>query len=283
MATELSIDWISITAHRMDGDIHHATHPCLHDWEHWALTNGVHGYNQGASHDIGVKAYRNDSRVDMGTHVIYSGKTLAKLEGIHSISAWEVLAYHVERGDSIARIDLALDFTNTLLTVEHFKNSYMKGDAVTALRTASEVKSLTHSGHTFYIGSRKKRKKLVRIYDKRAEANLDYDCIRVEAQIMGKPATLLSKEIGQARYAPDVVLGAIREVIDFPMIDLWCEAMGDSSKVELASHHDKETDTRKWLNRTVFMSILKEGERDKEWLDEFLTSLMVEARKKGLR
>jgi hypothetical protein len=219
----------------------------------------------------------------MGTHVIYSGKALSKLQKIHSVSCWDVLAYHVERGDSIARIDIALDFKDTLLTVEHFKQSFMNGDAVTDLRTASEVKSLTHSGHTFYIGSRKKRKKLVRIYDKEAEANLEYPCIRVEAQIMGKPATQLSLEIGLSVSAEKMVLSALKSIIDFPKISVWNDAVSGVTGVSLGSHHGKETDTRKWLNEVVFKSVLREAEHDREWFDEYVTSLLVEARKKGLR
>jgi hypothetical protein len=96
---------------------------------------------------------------------------------------------------------------------------------------------------------------------------------------MGKPATKLSNEISCALKIDEVILGALFDIVDFPTIEIWKDIIDGKTAVELGASNDKMSDTRKWLEKTVFKSLLAEGEKDKLWFDEFVTSLLVEHRR----
>jgi len=280
---ELILDWISITSHTHHGKMQDGCHYALNDWNQWELTTARNGYTEGAKHSTGTKVYQNHGRKEMGTHIIYSGKALQKIEQEFNTSAFDVLKWHVKRGHNIARIDIAVDFKNTSLTVQDFENAYDSGLCKTKLRSANVIKEKHGDGHTLYIGSKKKRKKLVRIYDKMAETKTAIAWTRCEIQIMGKPATKIAVDATNGSSMKQVLLGAMLDVVDFPSVPLWSSSFNDIDKVKLGSESDHLADTREWLNRTVFKSILKEADKDGMWFDEYISALLVEARKSGIR
>lgn len=265
METRLNIDWISTTSHKDVIKKEYSTHPVLHDWENWEETNGRNGYTKGAKHASGTKVYKNDERPDMGIHTIYSGKTLQRINKMYNINSLEVLKHHISDGNNIARLDIALDFYGDGLSVSDFQDSFLRGQAVTRLRNASVIKSLTDRGHTLYLGSKKRRKKLVRIYDKSAESGWEFACTRVEVQLMGKPATTVAIEAVRGKSTTEVLLGAIKDVIDFPMITEWNVAMQSASTIEIGTEYDQLGDTKKWLDKTVRACLIKEAILDLNW------------------
>lgn len=275
METQLIIDWISITSHKKKDTMSYACYPALHDWENWELASGRNGYNEGAKHETGAMVYRNSNRLDMGIHVVYSGKTLQRIQEYFGVSPYDIVEYHSVQRDNFARMDIALDIKNTDLTVQMFVDEYKENRCITKLRTASEIKNIGSDGHTFYIGSTKKRKKLMRIYDKKAETNTSINWIRIEAQIMGKPATELTKLMYLEEAITRVMLGALFDIADFPMIEIWKDIIDGKSVVNLGASNKQSSDTRKWLNSVVFKSILKESELDVQWFDEYIASLLV--------
>lgn len=280
METLIIIDWISCTAHDKGGVLHAATHPKLLNWDEWEQSSGVFGYTEGATHKTGLKVYQNQARPEMGKHMIYSGKTLQKLYDRYELNAVDILKYHSLRGDSITRLDLALDIKNESLRVQHFIDAYDNGDCVTKLKSASEIKEKTgERGHTFYIGSTKTRKKLVRIYDKRAETGTEIDWIRIELQIMGKPATKLGRDIIESKHMSDIILGAIKEIVDFPTIYQWFSIFDSAESVDIITATDKLGNTREWLDKTVFKSIQDEAKIDPGWFEEYVLSLIIAVRK----
>lgn len=265
MGIRLSIDWISATSKRNRVSIKSTAHPALHDWENWTDTNGVNGYTVGAKHESGTKIYENLQRPDMGKHIIYSGKTLQRINKMYNVGALEVLKHHIDSGHNIARIDLALDFIGHNITVDDFQYAFLKGQVKTRLRSASMIKSLTDKGHTFYIGSRKKRKKLVRVYDKSAEMGWDFSCTRVEVQVMGKPATKIGLLAINGHDVGKSLLGAMRDVVDFLTIPEWNQAMENAEFVKIGTGFEEVGDTLKWLNGSVRSSIIKHAVLDVNW------------------
>lgn len=244
-------------------------HPALHDWENWDDASGRNGYTAGAKHQSGVMIYQNENRVDMGTHCVYSGKTLTRINQMYNVNSMDVLKHHIESGHNIARIDIALDFFGGSLTVEDFQQSFLRGEAITKLRSASVIKSLTDRGHTFYIGSKKRRKKLVRIYDKSAEQNWDFNCIRVEVQLMGKPATKTSIEAVRGESVGKVLLGSIKDVIDFPLITEWNTVMETSDSIQIGTEYEGVGDTKKWLEESVRMCLIRQAVLDLNWWTQY--------------
>lgn len=273
MATQLIIDWISVTSHAVYPSQTYATHPVLHDWENWRLVNGRNGYNQGSKHESGVIAYRNSERADMGTHVIYSGKTIQRVLKMYDISAFDLLSYHIENGHNIARIDLAIDFLDTGVTVGDFVGAWKLGYIKTRLRKANIVKSLDGEGYTLYIGSQQRRKKLVKVYNKGVESGLGGDWVRCEIQLMGKPATQVSKLITTEEDLVSVILRAIKDVVDCPTIPVWRDAFSGKEPIKLVSESDVAGNTRKWLEEQVFVALKSEIRLDWKWWVQYRMAL----------
>jgi len=275
--TTVTIDWISATAHRAVVDLNYTAHPTLHDWENWIEVNGVNGYTIGAKHESGAKAYVNMDRPDMGKHIIYSGKTMQRIKEMYDTSSIDILNHHIESGHSITRLDIALDFYGAGLTVQDFQDAFMNHHVITRLRSATLVQSLTGSGHTLYIGSRKKRKKLVRVYDKAAEMGWDFNCVRVEVQLMGKPATQAGKKIVSGKSTSDTMLAVMKNVVNFPTINQWNMAVEGKYDVQIGTQYDGVGNTRKWLEETVLPCIAREAVLDANWWIQYemdLTRLM---------
>jgi DNA relaxase NicK len=245
----------------------------LRVWDDWKLINGRNGYTQGSKHITGVTAYRNPERPDMGRHVIYPGKAIQRIKEMYDISAYYILQHHIKNGHNIARIDMAIDFLHTGIAVQQFVDAFDNGHINTRLRSATIVKSLTDSGYTFYLGSRKARKKLVRIYDKGAETNTGLDWVRVEVQLMGKPATQVSKLLVWHSSLEAVLLRSIKDVIDCPTIEVWRDAFSGKEPIKLQSESDIPGNTREWLDKQVFPALKREISLDAKWWVQYKMAL----------
>ena len=245
----IRIDWISITDKRMK-PFEVSAHPCLAD-EDWSECAGKNGYNVGGKHITGVREYRNYSRSDMGCHVVYSSKSLDRIKEMKNISGTDVLIHHIRAGHNVARIDLAIDFINYGATVEAFTFAFTHGYVKTKLRKASIIRSLVSEGSTLYIGSMKKRKNLVRVYDKGAEQGSDDNWVRVELQVMGKKATGVGIKICNSENIKETIIGIILGVVDFPTVDVWKNLTRDTDKIQMSSIPKEQGDTEKWLMKQV--------------------------------
>jgi len=271
--TTLMLDWIAITDHINENKKNYSAHELLHDFHNWSSVNGQNGYSEGAKHPLGVRAYRNPLRPDMGTHVIYTGKAIQKMNEEYVMDGIDILRYHARAGHSVTRLDIAMDFKGHGLRVDDFKRAFMDGYAETRLKSASEIVNLTAMGHTFYIGSRKSKKKLIRIYDKGAEQKTNEDWLRIELQIMGKSATTLSQKMYESSDVKRVLLGAIRDVINFPTIVPYAEAMSDCDSVRLGSNSSTKGNTQKWLMEQCLPALAKQVVIDFEFWMQFKLAL----------
>lgn len=254
----LCIDWISTTSHDAVEKHVYSSYPLLHDWENWRECVARNGYTIGAKHVTGVTSFMNLDRLDMGIHTIYSGRALRRVSSMDGTSGFDILKHHVESGHNIARVDIALDFINHGLTVGDFVNQWENGSVVTRLRSANIVKSLDDDGYTLYLGSQKARKKLVRIYNKGAETNTGIDWIRVELQLMGKPATKLSRLWLESGDSHEFLLRGLKNVVDFPHLDIWRGVFDGVIPLSIGSQSSNKGDTRDWLLNKVVPSLARE-------------------------
>ncbi len=276
MAISITIDWISVTAHESFFDGEFMVMTDLQKWEQWELTKGANGYDNGAKHKSGLRAYSSSTRPDMGQHYIYNGSSLAWIERETGKNGINVLKYHVQRGHNVARVDLAIDFIGESIVVQDFIDAYDSGRCVTKSKKASEIKSKGERGHTFYIGSTKKRKKLTRIYDKGAESGDMSDWLRVECQIMGKPATTVCGMINNSTNPVVPILGAIKSIVDFVGIGQWDRLMTEYSMIKIGSQSAKIPDSKNWLINQVFPTMLRVGIDDKVFVVEYFETLIRE-------
>ena len=247
------IDWISATDLNPKYD-KSSSHSALHDGN-WSEAKGKNGYNLAQKHITGLVEYQNLKREDMGKHIVISGKTLQKIKDNYMLTEIDLLQYHISEGHSITRLDCAIDFKGYGLTVEEFVRAFESGNVTTKLRTATVIHSLTGAGDTLYIGSMKKRKNLVRVYDKAKELGVDGDWIRVELQIMGKKATTTGKLITRTENLESDILGIIKSVCDFKTVAVWDLLMNDQLQVKMQSEPKKLGDTEKWLIKQVIPAL----------------------------
>lgn len=224
----------------------------------WNHAEGRLGYEIGAKHTIGVVALTSLKRQDMGIHTIYSGKSLGRLEEMYGDNGIDVLKYHVGVGHNIARLDVALDFVNHGISVETFVQSWYANNCKTTLKSANIVKSLDSDDYTLYIGSQKRRKKLVRVYNKAAELGISGNWVRVEAQIMGKPATTAGIELSHSSDTRKAMLSVLRGIVDFTDVKVWNKVFEDVESVKVGSQSTQKGDTRDWLINQVIPSLAKE-------------------------
>lgn len=272
----MTIDWISVTAvtgKSKDWFTH--AFPNLRGDPHWKVSNGSLGYDMGAKHTLGIKQFKSSTRDDMGTHTIYSGSALRRIEDMYGNTPIEVLHYHVLRGDKIARLDIALDFINSGIKQRQFETAWHLGQCETRLKTATIVSSLSHSGYTFYIGSQKARKKLVRIYDKASEQGIEADWIRAEVQLMGKPATQASWEIVKAYDVKQAMAGIIKQIVNFPTIPEWNRVMSDIDTIKIGSISSDKGNTRDWIQKQVIPALAREIRLDMAYWTQF--KMMLES------
>lgn len=260
------IDWISATAFDRRG----TNKVCpleLSEYGSWKLTRGGMGYDLGAKHDTGIRQYSSTKREDMGTHVVYSGMALKRVEEHVELKPLELLKYHLFRGDKISRLDVAVDLFNTGVDISEFETAFVNGDCKTQAKTGTKVQSLTGQGHTFYIGSRKARKKLLRIYDKASEQGLAGDWIRIEMQVMGEPASVLSYRLCNGKSQSKDIITAIAGFCSFPTVDIWNELMDNKESYKLGSISSEKGDTRRWLREQCVPALAKEIRLDMDyWL-----------------
>lgn len=203
-----SIDWLSITAPHQRGTI-----TPVQATERYIEKGGRMGYKVTYQYESGVMHLWSDDRPEV--HCIYSGKTLARMTGI--MSGRELVQWHLDLGHRVTRIDTAIDAFDSRCEVTEFAKEWATGNVKTHARSGlfiSDPKG--ESGDTLYVGSIKKRRKLLRIYDKAKEQRVDKDWIRFEMQYGQGAARSASKTIADS---PDslgrVIMGQMRGFCEF--------------------------------------------------------------------
>lgn len=264
------IDWLSVT----DTIGTTPTHYSIEGIDNWKQINGRLGYDKGLKHVTGVTRLSSSTRRDMGVHSIYTGKAMKRIEKDMKVTPMELLKHHLANHDNVARIDFSLDFINCGIVVNDFVDAWYAGNVITRAKSATYVKSITHAGSTFYVGSQKKRKKLLRVYDKGAEQGMsDVDWLRVELQIMGKPATTAGKGLVSSVDKPTYIAQAIAGYADFRTILPFQRAKNGDETIEIGSISSNKGDTRDWLENSVIPSLAREIVADSEYWVQFCLKL----------
>lgn len=272
-----AIDWISVTCDH--SSIRRSGINMVYNYfadDAWAECRASNGYTLAHKNDVGIVQMVNLQRYDMGTHIIYSGKTLRKIESTTEKTSMDILRYHIENKDNLRRLDIAIDVWNYGLSIDELAVSWACGDAVSRARTCTEIRDVDGKhGHTLYIGSRKRRKKLLRIYDKASEQGIDADWIRIELQVMGSPIGDVYQALDDAHDITSVILGTIRGYCDFPRVALWRDIF-DNPAIAVSSIPVHEGDTRTWILKQCLPAIARECRLDIHFWEQFQLALSYE-------
>lgn len=240
------------------------------------ISSGNMGYTNAILTDNGTLVMNNPDHPHMGTYVAYSGKAIASIYG--NIS--DVLSYHINENHRISRIDLAVDVTDSGLSIKELAEQAKNGKCVTAAKSFTLIDNLDKRGDTLYVGSMKKRKKLMRVYDKAYEQNLDKDWIRIETQFMQPSGSVVARKVLSDMNNENGSFQAImRGFADFPQSKIWQEIFSVDAIPVRVLQYGGLSNTRKWLLDTVCKVIAREVVDDENFARVLNEKIMDEIAK----
>lgn len=190
----------------------------------------------------------------MGVHVSYSGRTLNTYTQ-NGVNPLVLLRWHIDRGASISRIDLAFDIRDTRMNVQTLYEHLINGRAKTTAKTYNLIVG-NDGGCTCYVGSRQSEA-FLRIYDKGIESGEGGDWVRVELELKASKArfaafTMANEPDNRAyQWAQSWLSG----YVTFP--DTTWQALMQADAIPLARANKPEPDTRQWLISQVAPAMAK--------------------------
>lgn len=234
-----------------------ATYPLLRlDSWLWKEGHGNRHYDKRYTHRNGVYVFEHTTRPGQGYHVVYGGEALDNMRHEIGFDGWDVLAYHHDQGHKIKRVDVAVDVYGEEFRIGDFEDAFESGDCVTYARKA-HLDREHKNGATYYVGSRQKRKKLLRVYDKGTQLGLDDLLMRIEFESQKEPAQSVADKLMSTSDKHELIVGLIRGFADFPTIPVWDKVMkAEPRKVEMPAH--KQGKTELWLLRQVAPAFARE-------------------------
>lgn len=254
MNTEFSIDWLHVNEpckpYALLGSHLHPIDGC----DKRSPATPHHGYTEAICNQAGAVAMRNINRTDMGVHIGYSGKTLNVYRD-NGISSLELLRWHIGRGGSVSRIDLAFDIRDESMTPGVLYEQLCNGKATTTAKTYNLITG-NDGGSTVYIGSRQSEA-FLRIYDKAAEQQQDCQWVRVELELKASKARFaaftMANEPDSKAY--QWAQAWLQGFVSFPH-PVW-RAFIQQTGIPLARANKQQADTRKWLIDQVAPAVAK--------------------------
>lgn len=273
-STTATIDWLAFT--------YHWTQPALQPFRNgydlaalasiitghftsWIPQKPRNGYPfvVSAADRTGLCVMATEPNSPMGVHVSWSGSALAEVE------PRAILRHALAAGATVRRIDLAVDVPE-YLELELFHTMLKKGQAITSSRKHQYITSDT--GETIYVGSRTSEK-FLRIYDKQAEAGLDYPLTRIELECKGDYAEGIAQHVDQEGYHGFPAI--IRGFCDFPDSVAWTRHLASPTLSAGIPKKEKTSDTKRWLMESVAPALAKVLAQDHDFYVSFLLKVMT--------
>lgn len=197
--------------------------------------------------------------VEMGCHVVLSGKGCRQYEARFG-NVWpELIKKIIDQGGHFARIDVALDDYDNRLSLAQIKEKVDKREVIskfTKFRKNEEVDLTTpayeNEGNTVYFGS-KLSLFLIRFYDKAKEQKVDYPWTRVEIVCRNSRAELLAIAIINGKILSEITAGVLKNYLKFidasddtnksrwPVSKWWADFIGDVEKMKLTIKKEEIT------------------------------------------
>lgn len=177
----------------------------------------------------------------LGTHLILSGKVLARLRdnGITGRMIYE----HVKRNNGkFSRVDIALNITEIEnIGVRDFLEKMTS--CMTRLKGYKYIAS-DEAVETLYVGNMKSKSRKLRIYDKAIEQGIeDYNWIRIEYEKRNNADGLLASMFADGNSISSI----IKSVIDFPDWGLYQEII--NAEPSPIVRGKAKVDNREWLEK----------------------------------
>lgn len=233
---------------------------------------GTMGYTSARQYQSGAIVQWNDAHVSMGVHVTYSAQALRSASENFGLDQVQILETLTAFG-RVSRLDVCVDIANVPIDISRLYSDMKSGRVGTRAKTFDYVESAKAGNETgartAYVGSMHKRKKLLRVYDKGMQLNLDDYLTRFELEVHGVPAQQAAREL--LRQYSDFA-GTIRGLIaGYANFDNTHAGQYLSSDMPIKLSHPKyqKSDTAKWLIEVVSKTLAKESYKDYNTFEEF--------------
>lgn len=273
MLTSFFVDWIACTLpDSADGIValsSWAARMTLTQPDQWTESKARNGYQFAVSHAKGFQAMAG--RPDMGVHLIMPGSALSEGRKGKLTTTWLIDDLRRHKAH-FARVDLAIDATDSSLQIDDLVLALERGQAMTAAHKWSYLQS-PDGGQCLYIGSRTSER-FMRIYNKSAEqaANAikpeSSDWKRAEFEAKGSMANGVAQMIATVRNVRQVATGVMLAYVDFPSSPVWQEIMSSAAGT-MGKSTRRLTNTEKWLLGTVAVSLGNAIKSDPTFLARF--------------
>lgn len=270
------IDWISYTVSAMKERSADNGLVLIEDFKNpYRVVRATNGYTNARKYVSGAIVQWHPTQPKMGIHCTYSAQALSFASENFGLSQDEILSELSQYG-RISRLDVCMDIEGMDIDIMGLYKQALKGEIKTRAKSFGYVESAEAGNEkgaaTAYIGSMHKRKKLLRVYDKGKQLNLDDFKIRFEleqhGQLANGSAAILRKE--PTRIA-DNIAGLIKGYADFK--DTAVGFAFDGKQAIKAAHPQyKKSDTAKWLIEVVAKTLAKEVNSDYNVLDDFMSA-----------
>ncbi len=243
-----SIDWLSITTPHGRGQ----NFPAILA-KSYIVKNGRMGYEQAYVYESGITHLWSENRPEH--HIIYSGKTLRNISEIMTIQ--QLVQFHQDLGHRTSRIDTAIDLFDTGATVSSFADDWKNSRVVTHARAGLFISDPRgESGDTFYLGSLKRRRKLLRVYDKAKEQKVDKDWIRLEMQYGQGAARSCSKQVASSDSLETTIIEQLHDFVRF-QVSVYRNLTKNRSTLKVSHQMPQGVSNRKhWINTCVVPALV---------------------------
>lgn len=222
---------------------------------------GTNGYLNARRYNSGAIAQWHDNHPSMGYHVTYSAQALRYAAENFNLTQDEILETLSGVG-RVSRLDLAIDLSNVKVDIRQLHQDAVHGVLKTRAKTFDYVESAKKGqelgASTTYIGSMHKRKKLLRIYDKGMQLNLDEYKTRFELELHGQLAQNASMTLkNDIENMGKTIKSLINGYADFSQTHVkdW---MASDNPIKISHPVYQKSDTAAWLIDVVAKTLAKE-------------------------
>lgn len=276
VAVTAHVDWISVTyPHAAIRE--NATRGVLAD-DHingFKVVRGTMGYLQARQYKSGAVLQWHDKHPSMGVHVTYSAQALRYAAENFNLDQIQIIEALTEFG-RVSRLDMCVDISGVEIDIEQLYKEAKAGVVKSRAKQMSYIENAEtgkeKGARTFYIGSMTKRKKLLRVYDKGMQLNLNSFLTRFELETHGLPAQTAAKGIiASAEQSAQAIRDMIAGYADFSETQAG-QYLSSDNPVRLSHPKYQKSDTAAWLIEVVSKTLAKEAHRDYNIVSEFMRS-----------
>lgn len=272
MEISANIDWISATyPYRLKDNSFPLVMPDDHK-NGFQLVRGANGYESAKQYQSGAYEMWHGKHEGMGVHVVYSAQAIAYACENFGCEQWEILDY-LSQSAKLSRLDIALDVANIPIDIRQMHSDALSGKIKTRVKSLDYIEraeiGAEKGARTLYFGSMTKRKKLLRVYDKGMQLNLDNYLTRFELETHGAIAQNATKTLlSDIESLANTIRGMIRGYVDFQ--DSVPLEIFTSDKIKIALPKYQKSNTANWLIGTVAKTLANEVYLDRSVFDDFI-------------